>query len=344
MACDRQKALAIDMTSSRYSFLGRSLFAALLLGALGVAALAQATAPAPSATPALPVAAPTGVTPPAAPKKSAGIPAPKPTLSEDEFHAAFIAALNKEPAAKSDYEALFAAIFGVLVSAGISFAVAKLTIRATKADTEYKAKQEKEKAKIDTALAYTTKMLDLKIRQLEKFYAPLLACTQQIKGIHDKLTHYLHQQGLAAGTYRWFDDPKHGKRLQVKAGADWADFRLLDQLPALKSNDRVMALIDQILEIDGEMVKIIREHNGLAAVETTISPCYGEFLAHYAIISLERKGPAAAAHAPGSHEIGYYPRDLDALILKEYDATRCAVREYQEMSNTALQWLKEVKN
>lgn len=263
-------------------------------------------------------------------------------MTEEEFRAAFIASLNKPQPEKSEYGAIVAAIIGVVISALASFLVTKITVSAGRADTKLKAEQEKEKAKIDTALAYTTKMLNLKMRQLEFFYAPLLACTQQCKGIHAKLTHYLFQKA-PPDTYRWHKDEKGGEWLEIKHEGVWGEYRLLDQLPVLKTDPRAMALVDQILEIDAEMVKIIRRHNGLAAVETTISPLYGKFLGHYAVLSLERKGPAGTAYAPKSQEIGYYPRELDALIDDEYNKARCAVREYLEMSNTALQWLKKVK-
>jgi hypothetical protein len=335
------------MTSLRHSFLGRSISAISLFSALTAVGLAQtpaATAAEQSATtnpPATVAATPLTITlpPPAIQPAATKLP-PKPTLSDDEFRAAFIATLNKPAPEKPDNWTI--PLLTLLVSMFVSILVAKMTIRADREKIVFQAAQEKEKAKIDTALAYTTKMLNLKMRQLEFFYAPLLACTQQCKGIHAKLSHYLFQKA-DAGTLQWKEDGKGGKWLEIKDGAGWAEYRLLDQLPVLKNDPRAMALVDQILEIDAEMVKIIRRHNGLAAVETTISPLYGKFLGHYAVLSLERKGPPGAAYQPKSQEIGYYPRELDALIDEEYNKARCAVREYLEMSDTALQWLKKVK-
>lgn len=41
-------------------------------------------------------------------------------------------------------------------------------------------------------------------------------------------------------------------------------------------------------------------------------------MAHYAILSAIRKEERTEPYPPGSHELGYYPRELDAAIEAGY--------------------------
>lgn len=278
----------------------------------------------------------------------------KPRLSGEEFNAtvaaALVAALKKPDDKSPDFTAVWAALIavaGVVASAFFSHVIANNAIKAARAENVFKAQEEREKARIDAALAYTAKMLDLEYRQLEKFYAPLLARTQQCRGINEKLTLYLYNKS-PKNQYDWKPDDKGVNRLQVKGDdGKMGDFRLLNQLPTLKEDPVALALVDQILTIGGEMVGIIRQHNGLASVDKSMDPVYGRFLAHYAIIKLERDKLKAAdcstiAHAPGTHGDAYYPRPLDDLILQEYETTRRNIKKYKDMSEKALKWLEEI--
>jgi len=279
----------------------------------------------------------------------------KPAMTNEQFMAtvatALVASLNKpkENESKDSNDVLVAliAVAGVALSALISYFISSQAIKAAKEGDEFKAHQEMAKARVDGALAYTAKMLDLQYGQLENFYAPLLARTQQCRGIQDKLTLYLYNQSKEQ-RFRWHEVDENEKRLQVKVNQEWADFRLLDQLPTIATDDVAMALVDQILTIDGEMEGIIRKHNGLASVEKQISPIYGRFLAHVTILKLERerlRDPQCpkVAHNPGFHGDAYYPRELDKLITQEYDAVREAVKKFKSMSDKALMWLDEFK-
>lgn len=279
----------------------------------------------------------------------------KPAMTSDQFMAtvgtALVACLKKltekEPKDSSEVLVAVIALAGVALSALISYLVSAKAIKAAKAADVFKAHQEMAKARVDTALAYTSKMLELQYGQLENFYAPLLARTQQCRGIQDKLTLYLYNQSMDI-RFRWRDVDAGEKRLQVKVDQEWADFRLLDQLPTIAADKVAMALVDQILVIDGEMEDIIRKHNGLASVDKQISPVYGRFLAHVTILRLERerlRDPQCqkTAHEPGFHGDAYYPRELDKLITQEYDAVREAVKKFKSMSDKALIWLDEIK-
>jgi hypothetical protein len=269
----------------------------------------------------------------------------KPGISNEQFNAtvaaAIVASLKPQENA-SDHTAIWAAAIAAIVSTVVTL----LTIKATKSENIFKAKQEKEKARIDSALAFTAKMLDLEYRQLEHFYAPLLARMQQCRGIQEKLTLHLYQQSPDIN-YQRIKDERGVYRLKVKNEGGWVDFRLLDRLPTLKDNPIALALVDEILSIVAEMVDIIRKHNGLASVDKQMAPAYGQLLAHYAVIKLERERVKAVdcpttPHAPGTHGDAYYPRELDALVTQEYDATRKAIKSYKDMSDKALDWLNKI--
>lgn len=374
MACCRFTVFT-SAGSNPQSLLGRRLGLILLfIGGVGLPCLAENSTLPP--TPASTTNTNTSVlNPPVTPTdqlRSATIPAPrspddasdvgkqpknqinagKAEMSSEHFMAtlatALVAALNK-PVEKEpkDWTAIWVALIATGLSGLVSYMVCKLTIKAAKTESVFKAGQELEKARIDTSLVYTSKMLDLQYRQLENFYAPLLARAQQCHGIQAKLVLYLYNQSPEQ-KYHWRDESKNEKRLQIKIGQDWFDFRLLDQLPTLAADKIAMALVDQILVIVREMEVIIRKHNGLASVDKQMSPVYGRFLAHVVILNLERvrlKDPSSdrTAHSPGSHGDAYYPRELDEIITQEYNAAREAVKKYKATSDKALKWLDEAK-
>ena len=116
-------------------------------------------------------------------------------------------------------------------------------------------------------------------------------------------------------------------------------FRLLDQFPAVKTNQKALALAEHILQIGDQITKIISDHGGLASSD--LIDLLGEYLAHYAVLSaaykLEDKVPAE----PGGHKILYYPRELNEKIKEGYRELNQFIGEYVKASRGMLKALPD---
>lgn len=280
--------------------------------------------------------------------------APKPKLTEDEFRAELIAHL---PKSKSDDDnwtrviAILGLVVGVLAPLVAFFAAKRedatqqhgidqttrglqAQINAARETAAFSAEKEKEKARVQTALDYTGKMLDLHLRQIQDFYAPLLALAQQGKGLRDQLESYLYESSPEKNYSR---DLKTNRLRLADGQGGWADFRLLDRMPDILIDPMAKQLVRRILDTDEAMVGIIQKNNGLAGVGHDISPLYGQFLAHYTILKVVFEDEKRVEpYAPGFHKIGYYPRGLDEVIAEGYKETWQAIKKYQERSDEAL--------
>lgn len=278
----------------------------------------------------------------------------RPTLTEDEFRAELIAHLPKAKA-DDDKSTFFIAIAGLVVAClapilaylaakkadatqkrGIDETTRGLAaqIKAAKERAIFSAEQEKEKARVQTALDYTGKMLELHLRQIQEFYAPLLALAQQGKGLRDQLESHLYESSKDKNYSR---NPKTNRLMLADGNGGWADFRLLDRIPDVIKDPMAKQLVKRILDTDEAMVEIIQKHNGLAGVGHDFSPLYGEFLAHFTVLKLIYDDTARTdPYPPGFHKIGYYPRGLDEEIAAGYKKTWQAIKKYQEHSDVAL--------
>jgi hypothetical protein len=192
----------------------------------------------------------------------------------------------------------------------------------------------------DAALfKHAEQMMEFKLKQIQEFYGPLYAALQQSRGLYDKLLDQLVYDEPA----RYQRTPNvtgDDYRLQVLDSAgQWKDFRLVDQLPAIKSNQRAMALVDAIVGLGKHMCEIITTRAGYAA-ENSVE-LLGLYMAHHAILTAIRNGPETEAFQPGRHKVGAYPRDLDKVIGDKYHELSSAIDQYGQAYDRALQLLAE---
>jgi len=127
-------------------------------------------------------------------------------------------------------------------------------------------------------------------------------------------------------------------RFQVRdKNGDWKAFRLLDQLPAVRSKPKAFALADRILQIGEEMTKIITKNAGLASED--LIDLLGRYMAHYAIISTIHKLGETQPYEPGWHKMGYFPRELDEKVATGYRELSQFLGEYSKASKRMLEAL-----
>ena len=237
----------------------------------------------------------------------------------------------------------------------------------------HQANLEKQKLAADSALArdvatmearlgYTDKLLDLRLRQLEQFIAPLRALLKQSQGVTQKLQLQLAED---SENYQWVDVAVEGKTLRglnVKVEGQSYDFRLLDRLPALKNDPGCGPLIAEIIRIGNQITDLISKNAGLALSELsepnrtipepadpgapaaepapTLPDTLGKYLAHFAILKRIYEDQRTEPYPPGKHKIGYYPRELNDLVETEYRLLLKDLKPYFETSAAVLADLK----
>ncbi len=188
------------------------------------------------------------------------------------------------------------------------------------------AQQALELAKQEAIFRHTGTILEFRLKQMEQFYAPMFALLKQSRGLYDKLFSQLAYDEPTR--YRLASNPgPRDYRFEVRdKKGEWQGFRLLDQLPAIKTNPRAVALIERVLEIGERMTKIISEHAGLASED--LIDLLGQYLAHYAILSTTYRLQESEPYEPGWHKIGYYPFDLNAKVEEGYRELSRFLDEY----------------
>jgi len=133
------------------------------------------------------------------------------------------------------YAALAAIIVGILALIGQFILVWREDRRAASA-----AKDAVELAKQEALLRDAERLLEFRLRQMEQFYAPMRALLGQSKGLYDKMIRVLAE----TEPKRYRKDPHSTDddyRLEVIASdGTWKEFRLLDQLPAVKNNEKAL--------------------------------------------------------------------------------------------------------
>jgi hypothetical protein len=198
-----------------------------------------------------------------------------------------------------------------------------------------------ELARQEALFQHTGTILEFRLKQMELFYAPVFALLGQSKGLYDKLLYQLVQDDPTR--YRFGTDKGPGAyRLEVldKKG-DWQGFRLLDQLPAIRSHPKSLALVDALVKIGSQMIQIISKHAGLAS-EDLIS-LLGQYMAHYAILSTIYHLSETDPYPPGWHKVGYYPYDLNAKVEEGYHQLSRFIDEYVRGSEEMLKSLPGAK-
>lgn len=196
------------------------------------------------------------------------------------------------------------------------------------------AKHQLELARKQALFQQTEKILEFRLKQMELFYAPMFALLEQSKALYIKMYNQLGQD--EPQRYKLLSQPdSEGSRVHVLAkDGTWKGFRLLDQLPAVRTNPKALALVERILAIGKLMTKIISEHAGLASAD--LIDLLGEYLAHYAILSTIYKRGETAAYEPGWHKMGYYPRQLNAKIEEGYRELSRFLDDYSKASKELL--------
>jgi hypothetical protein len=175
---------------------------------------------------------------------------------------------------------------------------------------------------------------------LECFFAPLHALLQQSEGITEKLRTQLYED---AANYRAVEDAASGrKKPQIRwSDGQWHDFRLLDQMPALKQNPIYKPLIDEVMRIGTEVTGLIQKYGAFSADKGADISVYGEYLAHYAILRTIYNDPRTEPYPPGKHKIGYYPRTLNTVVEERYQELVEDLKPYFQASAAVLAELKQ---
>jgi hypothetical protein len=231
----------------------------------------------------------------------------------------------------------------VLLSAWVGRAgqesAAKAAANANATLARNAAADAKQMAKDAALFKHAEQMMEFKQKQIQEFYGPLYAALRQSRSLYDKLLDQLVYDD-SAQYQRTPNATGDDYRLQVldKAG-QWKDFRLVDQLPALKSNPRAMALVDAIIGLGKNMCEIIATRAGYAAEDSV--DLLGLYTAHHAILTAIRNGPETEAFQPGRHKVGAFPYGLDKVIGDKYHELSNAIDQYGQAYDRALHLLAE---
>lgn len=230
----------------------------------------------------------------------------------------------------SDYTV---AIIGATAVLGAAIVAAVLGIFAQLLAARHAARLAKDGALYKDA----EKILELQMRQVQQFYAPMFALLRQSKDLYDKMLEQLVE-----------DDPTRYRKATTAEGRDfrwevldkrgtWQGFRLLDQFPAIKSDAKALALADENLVIGERICKIISRRAGYAS--EALVDMLGQYMAHYAILATIRKDPRTEAFEPGWHKVGYFPFGLDARVAEEYHQISKSIDLYRKASTKILESL-----
>jgi hypothetical protein len=231
------------------------------------------------------------------------------------------------------YAVVIAAFITALAALGGSIITARTQFRMAAAA----AQQARELQRQEALFGHAEKILEFKLKQMQNFYAPMFALLGQSKGLYDKMLYELSED--EPSKYRWAPKPDpEDDRFQVRdKNGDWKAFRLLDQLPAVRSKPKAFALADRILQIGEGMTKIITKNAGLASED--LIDLLGRYMAHYAIISTIHKLGETQAYEPGWHKMGYFPRELDEKVATGYRELSQFLGEYSKASKRMLEAL-----
>lgn len=233
-----------------------------------------------------------------------------------------------------------ATLVAALIAGGLTLLGQHVTAKREERRMVLAAERAMELARQEAIFQHTEKILEYRLKQMELFYAPMFALLEQSRALYEKMLHQLVQDEPAR--YKLLSEPdSEGYRVHVLArDGTWKGFRLLDQLPAVRTNPRALPLMERILQIGEQMTKIISDHAGLASKE--LIDLLGEYLAHYAILSTIHKGGETVPYEPGWHKMGYYPRRLNRMIEDGYRELSDFLDGYAKASKRMLEALPTV--
>jgi hypothetical protein len=229
------------------------------------------------------------------------------------------------------------AIVTAVIAAAAVFGAAIVAALLGIAGQQFAAKRATRLAREEALYRHAEQILELRMRQVQQFYAPIFALLRQSKDLYDKLLQQLVE-----------DEPTRYRKAPNPVGADfhwevldkngnWQGFRLLDQFPAVKTNRKALALADANLAIGAKICKIITTRAGYAS--EALVEMLGQYMAHHAILSTIRNGAETAPFEPGWHKVGYYPFGLDQKIAEAYHELSRSIDEYGKAYNQTLELL-----
>jgi hypothetical protein len=231
---------------------------------------------------------------------------------------------------ESDYNV---AIIGAAAVFGAALVAAVLGIFGQVLAARHSARLARDEALYKDA----AKILELRMRQVQDFYAPMFALLRQSKDLYDKML----QQLVADEPSRYRSVPtaveKEFRWEVLDKKGEWQGFRLLDQLPAIKSNLKALALVDANLVIGEKICKVISNHAGYAS--EALVDMLGQYMAHYAILATIRNGKETEAFEPGWHKVGYFPFGLDTKIGEAYHEVSKSIDDFRKGSTRTLEAL-----
>lgn len=173
-----------------------------------------------------------------------------------------------------------AALLGVIITAVVSIIIMLVNCWISKQTLRH-----------ETARDIGKTSIDLKIKQLNELYGPLHLLIKENKILANKL-----REGKA--------DPKN--------------WRLLDNIPAVLRNKQDKAILDEIMEINAKIEKLIVCKGGFIRSPGLPGPpeSFHMFLGHNKILKLAIEGK----ERPHVSEFEYYPRKFDNDVIEAYNA------------------------
>jgi SAM-dependent methyltransferase len=162
---------------------------------------------------------------------------------------------------------------------------------------------------------YAAKALDLRLRQLNDFYAPLLLHLEQSRILYKKLLWFLERVGR--------ENP--GAKISLDG------FRLLDYAHKILNEQAFLdarPLVQSILDIGDQISTIVAKNAGL--VEGGITGTMIEYRAHHELLKAAAKQKPSPVNIEGWQDFGYYPRVLNREVAEGYKEVLRHLEVFQE--------------
>ena len=287
---------------------------------------------------------PTAATNPTA--ASGGTNAADAAYSVADERKAWILALRKFSETKEhtgiDWQSVSNTLAGGVLTGLVTFLALLYSTKNERAKMRHEAAIKAGESSRQAAVAYANQLQE----QVNLLFGPLDGFLQVSRGLYRKMEMQLLED---PANFRKVPDLEQGEKLQLRVPPNddgkWKDFRLLDQMPALKQKPLYRPLPDEIMRIGQQTTDLIQKHGGLLHGGGNVSDVYGEYLAHYGILkSIHLDAARTEAYPPGKHQIGYYPRRLNNIVKARYDALLAELRPYHEANQAALAEFQRMAN
>lgn len=174
------------------------------------------------------------------------------------------------------------------------------------------------KSRKDALFTYAAKALDLRVRQLNEFYAPLRLHLEQSRILYKKLQWSLEKLG----------------KQNAAAKIDLNGFRLLDHAYALLNEaqyEDVKPIVSSILDLGDKISELISKNAGL--VEGGLTPTFIEYRAHLELLKSAAKQKPFGTASEGWQEFQYYPRLLNREVMEGYKEVLRHFEVFQQASD-----------